>query len=388
MRIAYLHHHLRPGGVTRVMLEQVAAAAAGGHQALIIAGEEPRVRPPCPVRVAGCVAYDRDLRGEVTPASCARSLLSEMRAVWPGGADILHVHNPTLGKNRFLLDTLRSVRDTGLRVLLQIHDFAEDGRPENYRPGMRWPDDCHYAVLNARDHRILRRAGLSEEGLHLLPNPVRPLTAPGTGGCDPGGHRAAGVRGGSPDPGGRHTFLYPVRAIRRKNIGEAVLLSLFLQGGDHVGVTLEPTGSLDVLSYCRWRSLVAALGLHVRFGVGVGRELGELLGRARCMITTSIKEGFGFAFLEAWTAGLMLLGRRLPGICDDFVERGLRLSHLYERLVIPLSFIDLECFRGQWMRCFRRRMERYGLPQEDGVVEELFETLTQGDVVDFGMLSD
>lgn len=375
MRIAYLHHHLRPGGVTRVILEQASSlAAAGNHEALIISGEDPRVDPPCRVRVVPCIVYDRDLRAEVCPRSCARAVLSEIRAVWPGGPDILHVHNPTLGKNRFLLDIIRAVRETGVRVLLQIHDFAEDGRPENYRPEASWPAGCHYAVLNARDHRILLQAGFAEEGLHLLPNPVRPLGVPGPEETVPSGDR--------------HTFLYPVRAIRRKNIGEAVLLSLFLPRDDHVGVTLEPTGSLDVQSCLRWRSLVRAHNLRVRFGVGVDRDFSEVLGRARSMITTSIKEGFGFAFLEAWTAGLMLLGRRIPGICDDFVESGVRLSHLYERLDIPLSFIDLKRFRDQWRCCFRRRMERYGMPHHDSLMDGLFERLIREKLVDFGLLSD
>jgi glycosyltransferase involved in cell wall biosynthesis len=335
MRIAFLHHHLRPGGVTRVIDEQI-RSLVGNHECVIISGEEPPAPHPCPVRVVRCIGYDRDLGGETEPESCARAVLSEIGSLWHGGADILHVHNPTLGKNRSLLGMIRCMAGEGERLLLHIHDFAEDGRPGNYRTGEPWPADCHYAVLNGRDYRILREAGFAEEGVHLLPNPVRPLLPVGR--RDGGEERPSSLRDASPS-GGR-TFLYPVRAIRRKNIGEAVLLSLFV-GGDDVGVTLEPTGSRDVESYEKWRSLVRVRGLRVRFALGVGRDYAEVLRQARCMITTSIKEGFGFSYLEPWTAGLMLHGRRLPGICDDFEARGIDLSSLYERLDVPLSLIDI-----------------------------------------------
>jgi hypothetical protein len=39
----------------------------------------------------------------------------------------------------------------------------------------------------------------------------------------------------------RNRYLYPVRAIRRKNIGEALLASLFIPKGRTVAVTLPPT---------------------------------------------------------------------------------------------------------------------------------------------------
>jgi hypothetical protein len=110
------------------------------------------------------------------------------------------------------------------RLLLQNHDLAEDFRPEVYTENEEYPANCHYAVINNRDRSFLHRAGLKPEGLHLLPNEVRSI---------------------SPDPNQARTrYLYPVRAIQRKNIGEALLLSLFIPEGRTVAVTLPHYGKV------------------------------------------------------------------------------------------------------------------------------------------------
>jgi hypothetical protein len=294
------------------------------------------------------------------------AILSEIHAVWPEGADILHIHNPTLGKNSRFLEVIRVLGETDTPLLLQIHDFAEDGRPENYRQEARWLRNCHYAVINGRDRRLLLQAGLLPEGLHLLPNAVRPLPRP-------------------IPASNRDLVLYPVRAIRRKNLGEAVLLSRFLKTGLDLGITLESTGDLDRKSYDYWRSFVRSRGCRVGFGMGTNRNLVGLLGRTRLVVTTSIKEGFGFSFLEPWTASLGLRGRLLPDICADFIDRGLDLSCLYEALWVPVALFDFDLFRKRWMRCYRGRLAAYGMkPEEDADPD----CLLQDNCVDFGMLDE
>ena len=68
--------------------------------------------------------------------------------------------------------------EEGERLLLQIHDFAEDGRPDNFtvlRESSRpYPmaDHVHYALLNSRDRQFLTRAGIPETQVHALPNPI------------------------------------------------------------------------------------------------------------------------------------------------------------------------------------------------------------------------
>ena len=174
-----------------------------------------------------------------------------------------------------------------------------------------------------------------------------------------------------------------MRAIRRKNIGEALLLSLFLPAGCVLAITLEPTGPLDRRSLDRWKDFARARGLPVRFGVGAGRSLESLLGDCRGVITTSIKEGFGFAFLEPWTAGLPLHGRYLGETCPDFAEAGVRLEHLYRRIAVSLSRVDGVALERKRQACRRARLAAYGI--DEGAVTA---SRPAGDTVDFGALSE
>ncbi len=367
VKVVFIHHHLRQGGVTRVIEGQI-DAVGDVHEVLVITGEPPPGKAPFPVEVVPSLAYDRD-RGEGTDGrESAQSILDRVQSHWGCEADLFHIHNPTLGKNRDFINVLQVLQKRGARLLLQIHDFAEDGRPQNYT-GETYPENCHYAVINSRDYDILIRAGLSDEGLHLIPNAVRPLPVANHG-------------------DGRDLILYPVRAIRRKNIGEAVLLSLFMAEGEGVGVTLEPTGALDIQSYRAWMSFSEHEALPVHFRLGITERFERVFARARCILTTSIKEGFGFAFLESWMGNRPLIGRLLPDICADFMRNGVRFDHLYTKLSVPLQLFDFGRFCEKWERCYGDRLYRYGLSIDETVIREHLEGLRARGNVDFGELSE
>lgn len=363
-----MHHHLRPGGVTRVITEEI-RSLSGVCNPLVICGEPPEGEIPLPFRVVPSIAYDRDRVDSLRPEETVRLIREEVRSFFNGEADLYHIHNPTLGKNRDFLQVVEHLVDGGARVLLHIHDFAEDGRPSNYSPE-EYPEDCHYAVLNRRDHAILKEAGLKDEGLHLIPNPVSHLPT-------------SGFKGGL-----RRLVLYPVRAIRRKNIGEALLLSLFFRDDEMAGVTLEPTSSIDVLSYRGWIDFVREKRLRVQFKLGVEKRYEDVLAKTRCFITTSIKEGFGFSFLEPWTASIPVYGRALRDICSDFTQKGVELAHLYDRIAIPFDLIDEVRFCRKWKSCYAEKMRCYGMPQGDDEIDGIFAKIFNERVVDFGMLSE
>ncbi len=367
MKVVFIHHHLRQGGVTRVIEEQI-AAISDVHEVLVITGEKPPSKTPFPVLVIPSLAYDRDRDERKDARESAQSILDAVHSHWQSEADLFHLHNPTLGKNRDFLSIVRMLQKRGMRLLLQIHDFAEDGRPLNYT-GEDYPENCHYAVINSRDYEILKKAGLSEEGLHLIPDAVKPLPV-------------------AEHEGERDLMLYPVRAIRRKNIGEAVLLSLFVGAGQQVGVTLEPTGTLDVQSYRAWMSFSERYKLPMLFRLGMTDRFEQVLGRARSILTTSVKEGFGLVFLESWMANRLLTGRLLPHICADFMRRGIQLDHLYRTLPVPLRLFDFDRFSAKWERCYRDRLTRYGLAIDGTEIKGYLEGLRSSGSVDFGMLCE
>jgi hypothetical protein len=367
MKIALLHYHLKTGGVTTVLKRQV-AALRGNCDTLVLTGDRAETTLPCRVAEIPEIGYDRPGSPLHSAQPVAEKILEAISTAWPRGCDVLHVHNPTLAKNRCILQVLKRLQQSGVALFLQIHDFAEDGRPKAYfrEP---YPADCHYGVINSRDRGILLKAGLDAAGVHLIPNAIEPLPV---------------ATQGRPDP----FVIYPIRAIRRKNLGEAILLALFLRNGQRLAVTQPPNSPQDIASYRLWKRYVMERGLRVSFDVGRQYDFGALVGAAASMVTTSIAEGFGFSFLEPWTAGKLLWGRKLDDICRDFEQNGVRLDALYSRLEVPFVWLDTEVFSRRWRAAAVAAAEAYDYALAPGAVERGLDALKRSAVADFGNLDE
>lgn len=365
MNIALMHYHLKSGGVTTVLRQQ-AAAMQNECRVCILTGEPADAPLPVEPVVVPELAYRQR---PADAAAAAAKLSAAIGRALPGGCDILHVHNPTLTKNVDLLQILKTLQQWGQRLLLQIHDFAEDGRPQAFA-AEAYPSDCHYAVINSRDFHVLQCSGLKPRGLHLLPNMIDPITAPGPPASLP------------------PMMLYPVRAIRRKNIGEAILLSLLAGADGSLGITLPPHSPADRQSYRDWQRFAGDHHLPIRFELGRRHELSGLMAAAGCVVTTSVSEGFGFAYLEPWLYGKSLTGRRLPDICSDFEKSGISLEPMYSRLRIPLQWLNPKEFRRKWSSCLQTAARRFGLQIGLPRIRTAFETLTGTGDLDFGLLDE
>jgi glycosyltransferase involved in cell wall biosynthesis len=381
VRVALVHYHLRRGGVTSVIRHQAEALAEAGAELLIITGEAPQEQWDYPLALAPALGYghsDAAADGEGAggghaaavekgAAALAAALLRAMEERWGEAADIVHVHNPLIQKNIFFIPALRILGDRGIRLLLQNHDLAEDFRPDVYAEGGEYPEGCHYAVINRRDFIYLHRAGLKTEGLHLIPNEVHcPEALPGLK---------------------RTRYLYPVRAIRRKNTGEALLLSLFIPKGRTIAITLPPAGK-DEIPYRRWRALAAELNLPVEFDLGLDHTLLELYGSSFAIISTSIKEGFGFTFLEPWTAGRALIGRRIDYVCRDFEEAGLRFDSLYKGIDVPLAGVSPAEIKNKMEQAMSSAYGAFGREVPPDLIKMMADDLFSHDVLDFGRLDE
>ena len=367
MKIAFVHYHLKTGGVTTVLKRQV-EAIHGPFDTLVLTGDRATIDLPCQVVEIPELGYDQPY---VTPPAAdmvAERVLKTLNEKWPGGCDVLHVHNPTMAKNRQFLQIIKKLQQAGVNLFLQIHDFAEDGRPDLYFDE-DYPANCHYGVINARDAAILKEAGLDVAGLHYIPNAVEGLAVNG-------------------DQRPKPQILYPVRAIRRKNLGEAILLSLFFKNDQRLAVTQPPNSPADAASYRDWIDWVRENRLRVDFEVGKKTDFPFLIANSESMVTTSISEGFGLAFLEPWTAGKLLWGRRLGDICEDFEEKGIRLDFLYGRLDVPLAWLDADAFSRGWHHSVFSAIERYGHKVAADTVNCAFARLTHDEMVDFGILSE
>jgi hypothetical protein len=234
----------------------------------------------------------------------------------------------------------------------------------------------HYAVINGRDHSILIAAGFSTAQLHRLPNPVR---VPGQSPQNP---LSEGREG--------HLWLYPTRAIRRKNLGEFLLWAALGAPQDRFATTLAPRNPLEWPIYERWCKLSESLQLPVAFGVGMSTDIGfeELLNSAYALVTTSVAEGFGMAFLEPWLAGRAVTGRNLPEITIEFQQAGVDLSGLYERLEVPVQWIGEDVLRDRALQGLDRILGAYGrMPREEDI-ERVLSVWVRAGFVDFGRLDE
>ncbi|HTX71953.1 MAG TPA: glycosyltransferase family 1 protein [Rectinemataceae bacterium] len=373
MRIALMHYHMRPGGVSTVIRDQYDALSAE-HRCIVLSGELPEEGHaeewPGSVRVVPELGYSADRSTRPDPGRMADAVVDAMRSEWGRVADILHVHNPTLDKNHGLLRCLRLLAGRGIRIFAQVHDFAEDGRPGViYPPQEDYPRDCHYGVINSRDREALLSSGLSAEGVHLMFNRVRsPAGAPFPG----------------PPPGRR--ILYPVRGIRRKNLGEALLVGTLL--GAEVTVSLPPRDPADLQRFKGWTVFAETHGLPARFGAGLAEPLATLLSRAHATLTTSVNEGFGFAFLEPWPAGREVLGRRVPHVCRDFEAAGMRFPSLYSSLPVPTGLFDSRSLEHRWSRAVSHALRRFGRRVDARVMAKAWSERTDGASFDFSFLDE
>ncbi|MBN1764310.1 MAG: hypothetical protein JW860_03555 [Sedimentisphaerales bacterium] len=167
---------------------------------------------------------------------------------------------------------------------------------------------------------------------------------------------------------------YPVRAIPRKNVEEAIFLVHLLNNlaknpeyserydlepNYHLVVSLGG-GSEEEKQYTRrLKDFIQENHLPVIIDisdlVGLHREYDpenphqiikygvvDMYSISRMTVSTSLMEGFGFVFIEPWAAQQCIIGRNIPSVTMDFVKSGLSLDHLYSVLLVNgLDFADI-----------------------------------------------
>lgn len=391
MRIALVHYHLQHGGVTRIICHLQNALRMRGVATVVLTGKPPAFDFPGAFRVIPGLQYEAT-RPAISPSELAGQMSAAAVEALAGPPDLWHVHNHSLGKSLVLPAALLELARQGQHFLFQIHDFAEDGRPGNYRAmlaqmadgrseilsGLLYPqaEHLHYAVLSGRDCRYLQDAGLDRNQLHLLPNPVD------LGQVAEQEPTAAAI--------GAPLWLYPTRGIRRKNLGEFLLWSVLASAGTQFAITSGPENPAEWRRYVRWKEVAAELGLPVAFEAAEqpGCSFIDLLRRADGAVTTSVAEGFGMAFLEPWTLGTPVCGRNLPEITAGFRREGIVLPWSYDRLEIPLAWLGHERVEEAARRGLQRNLAAYGRFPAKGALERLLAAWIRNGRVDFGRLDE
>ncbi|QDU58441.1 glycosyltransferase family protein [Aeoliella mucimassa] len=417
MQIVFSHYHLNAAGVTQVILNQLRSLASlkgssrpervgvlygGRHDGWpdavwneLDGGKLETVLMPLPTLDYSQLPTlrEEELADEVAELLASHGFMHDNT--------LLHLHNHSLGKNVSWPGAVQLLAKRGYRQLLQIHDFVEDFRPSNYRHlATSWHTDdptqvaakqyptaagIHYATLSSRDESMLASAGIESQRIHQLPNPVAEFH-----GLSNPKSVAEKVRDELQIPRDSRLVLYPVRGIRRKNLGELLLHAAVSEPNTWHALTLAPTNPIEIPSYERWQRLSESLGLRCLFNVcgGGSSQFLDTLAASDALITTSVAEGFGMVYLEAWLADKSLVGRDLPAITCDFKQEGLQLDNLYETLQVPLDLVgDRSSLAETLLLAYEWACESYGVPptSRDETLAAI-DTLLSNDTIDFALL--
>ncbi len=381
--LVLFHYHLLRGGVRTALLRSLQCLAQEGwftqRQLVLAVGRLDGARsfahslkalvPDVEVIVDPRLDYrDTPWPDEKSFRKDAERLRDALLA-WGGESAVFWLHNPTLGKNPAVTAAWKEAAEKayadGLphRFLYHIHDFPECGRVENMMRLHRcWEHgglhdfypkvpNTAYAVLNSTDRDRLLACGVSPLRVFWLPNVLLPPTFPRP---ELGPSRRQAVSSALSryamenhyvfDPR-RPQWLLPVRLIRRKNVLEALFLAAVQPEPPQLLITLDATSAQEkpyaeqVKRFVRENRLPCLIGFGAEL-VGTAFSFEELMGWSDAVITTSLMEGFGFAFLEGPLLGRPLLGRNLPEVTADFAQAGFPTQPLYERLPVKVPASD------------------------------------------------
>lgn len=389
MKVAIIHYHLEPSGVSRVIERASRELTRRGIAHVILVGKCPHdMADTLPVRVVDGLAYSDaplDKQGAEKILDALRATATDALAAQP---DIWHFHNHSLGKNHavpLIVSMLASRRE---RLLLHIHDLAEDGRPENSANLA----DCHnlyplaqqihYAFINSRDRNHFIKAGLPAANAHLITNPVFDVDSI--------------PRPTSKTPNTAPLLLCPARGIRRKNIGELILLTQLAPKGTRTAITLAPENPQWLAIHDRWKNFCGANQLAVNFAVvdriapttNSDASFESWISHSTHFVTCSVSEGLGLVFLESLAHDKPLIGRKLPHISDDLAKHGVEHAKLYEKILIPADWIPHESLRRHLECSIARLWQAWNREPTADTIDVAFATIEHDGFLDFGNLPE
>jgi hypothetical protein len=289
-------------------------------------------------------------------------------------------HNLTIGKNCALTSAFAQCArlcphlSDNVRFFSVIHDFAEEGRIDCLKQidGLHnlgidiWNDlypktnNLRFVALNKRNFTLLKKAGFKAD---LLSNPVK--TEKYKRGINVKEKRIAfeklmsfSKREHSPIDPALPTLFYPARVISRKNIVEAILVSNIICKANLLVGKCGPLAEYRAL-YAKIRKLCKKHKAPVVFDclTAFAPQASKngfpsiVYAVADACISTSIAEGFGYAFYEPWINNKYVIGRKPV---DFSPVPGMKFPGLYSRLPIPISWIAADvCARKYYDRIRR-----------------------------------
>jgi hypothetical protein len=331
MKILFIHYFFKKDGVFKVILNNILGLKAQNQDIeFMIAGESFIDSIPNYVEKR-YINWNSD------------NLVKEIERV-SSDADIVIIENPSIGMfpKRTLAFKEFAEKNPNKKIIYRIHDLIED-KPHlfedfkktfnNFNEPYPSTDNVSFLVLTSFDKNRLLKKGL--KNVHIVPNSIIESDLYTT---QENSLRLRKIFEENkivlPD---EKIISYPVRVLKRKNIEEALLITKLLndEGENYrliVTIPCEEDYQKEIEKLAEEHNIPCSVGEAHKF-LGYNKEeftTADLFHISDLIISTSIAEGFGFAFIEPWIAGTPLIGRKIPEVTKDFENNGIDLSPLYD----------------------------------------------------------
>lgn len=350
MKIIIGHYHLNPGGVTKIIQSQLEGLSNIEDLEILVVCDGQGFENITLPDNASSLAFEKiGYLPDYGDESSIFKIVGEVLQFFKGIAekeDIIHFHNIGLGKNVAVSYALYLLAKEGYKVINHAHDFPED-RPTNYKyleDGLAclgitdmgqvlYPkiDNYKFGVLNSFDSNRLETVGVQAERIQLWPNPV---SAPSITAEITKKEAKALVESNLDLPKDKMLVAYPVRVIRRKNIGEYILLAAAFADTANFIVTLPPLNPIEKEVYDKWVTFCQENDINLIFEAGMKLEFDWVMKGADVCFTTSIMEGFGMVFVEPWLWGTAVAGREIHNVIPDLKAFGITYPLLYSQILV------------------------------------------------------
>jgi hypothetical protein len=358
MELCVLHYHFRPGGVRRVIELGLPALvrATGCTRVTLAAGEAPdnawrtemeSALHPCAVawHIEPALGYWSELNQPAMEVRAAiRASLHQL--VKPGVT--FWAHNLSVGRNLLLAQELAALPPT-TTLWLHHHDWWWDGRWE------RWPemqtqgfkalaeavqatlplaDNVRHFCVNLTDaHRLTDWTGAE---FRFLPNPLSvPRVTP---------EEIAAARDFLRRRTGADSWwINPCRALRRKNIAEAIFVQQTFARDAATVTTGGPSSAAEGHYYNTLTAAAASNGWPLHAGIATHPDcppVPALMAAADTVIITSLREGFGLPYCEAALLRRPCRARIPHGLESTLHQLGVPFAEQWHTLPVPPHYYN------------------------------------------------
>lgn len=339
MKILFLHYSFKEAGVTRTILNNVMGLRAHSNNLkFIFAGDSFSSSIP------------QDIEKRYINWNMP-DVLSQIQKVTKD-ADIVIIENPTVGEFPKITLTFKEYaeKNPDKKIIYRIHDLIDD-RPHFFKDFKKiasnfWEiyprsNNVSFLTLTSFDKRRLIQKGL--KNVEVLPNSIV-VSDLHNSKAKSLSLRKTFEREGIINPGEK-ILAYPVRVLRRKNIEEAILLTKILNEKEDtyrlvVTIPFDEDYKVEIENLAKDYGVPCSIGKaskYIGFDKKEKHTIAEFYSISDLVISTSVGEGFGFAFIEPWIAGTPVIGRKISYTTGDFEKNGINLNHLYDKDILEFS---------------------------------------------------